>query len=285
MPAWAFPYAVLDLRRRLRSPLRSSTARSRRTSAASAPMPISTTCSISRRRFITRSIPIRRTIWAPIHLAPGLFDAAPYWRAAFEPHWGNNWLEVGTFGMAADVHPWTHAPATTTTYDFLANGQTTPTSALIRNISIRATIIGSRCAAAISTNTKSWMQASPTDSPPTRPTRSTKRGPMPRSPTATTTGSCSPANTSTLGEVPMLTCTAASGFSPNTNGWIAEIAYIPFISSQAPGWPWFNARIGLQYTWYNEFNGTTVGAQRQQYAVPLSVDGDVAGSRYPGGSR
>jgi hypothetical protein len=50
------------------------------------------------------------------------------------------------------------------------------------------------------------------------------------------------------------------GGSPNTNGWIAEIAYIPFISSPAPGWPWFNARIGLQYTWYNEFNGTSVGA-------------------------
>ena len=49
-------------------------------------------------------------------------------------------------------------------------------------------------------------------------------------------------------------------FSPNTHGWIAEIAYIPFISSRAPRWPWFNARIGLQYTWYSEFNGTTVGA-------------------------
>ena len=31
--------------------------------------------------------------------APGLFDAAPYWRAAYEPHWGNHWLEIGTFGM------------------------------------------------------------------------------------------------------------------------------------------------------------------------------------------
>ena len=42
--------------------------------------------------------------------APGLFDVAPYWRAAFEPHWGNNWLEFGTFGMAADVHPWSSPP-------------------------------------------------------------------------------------------------------------------------------------------------------------------------------
>ena len=50
--------------------------------------------------------------------APGLFDAAPYWRAAYEPHWGNNWLEVGTFRhVCADVHPWT-MPGTTTTTTF-----------------------------------------------------------------------------------------------------------------------------------------------------------------------
>jgi hypothetical protein len=30
--------------------------------------------------------------------------------------------------------------------------------------------------------------------------------------------------------------------------------------SKAPGWPWANARIGLQYTWYNKFDGTTAGA-------------------------
>jgi hypothetical protein len=51
-----------------------------------------------------------------------------------------------------------------------------------------------------------------------------------------------------------------SQISPDTNGWIAEIAYIPFISSFAPGWPWLNARIGLQYTWYERFNGTSAGA-------------------------
>ena len=42
---------------------------------------------------------------------------------------------------------------------------------------------------------------------------------------------------------------------------MAEIAYIPFGASKSFGWPWFNARIGLQYIYYNKFNGTTVGAQ------------------------
>ena len=35
------------------------------------------------------------------------------------------------------------------------------------------------------------------------------------------------------------------------DGWIS-----PF----SPGWPWFNARIGLQYTWYEQFAGTSVNA-------------------------
>jgi hypothetical protein len=48
--------------------------------------------------------------------------------------------------------------------------------------------------------------------------------------------------------------------TPDTNGWTAEIAYIPFGTSKMIGWPWFNARIGLQYTYYNKFNGTAVGA-------------------------
>jgi hypothetical protein len=52
----------------------------------------------------------------------------------------------------------------------------------------------------------------------------------------------------------------ASGNSPNSNGWMAELAYIPFGVSPAPGWPWFNARIALDYIVYHKFDGTTVGA-------------------------
>jgi hypothetical protein len=61
---------------------------------------------------------------------------------------------------------------------------------------------------------------------------------------------------------PILYGGLASGFSPNSNGLIAEIAYIPSVSNLG-WWPWVNARIGLQYTWYNKFDGTTVGAQNK----------------------
>ena len=48
--------------------------------------------------------------------------------------------------------------------------------------------------------------------------------------------------------------------TPATSGWTTEIAYIPFGASKMVGWSWFNARIGLQYTFYNKLNGTSVGA-------------------------
>ncbi len=88
--------------------------------------------------------------------APGLFDgAAPYWRAAFEPHWGNNYLMVGTFGMMANVHPWIDAVLR------VGNDRHFPANRQIHrrriryavSISGRATI-GSRCAAATFANTK-----------------------------------------------------------------------------------------------------------------------------------
>ena len=54
--------------------------------------------------------------------------------------------------------------------------------------------------------------------------------------------------------------TASANGSPNTNGFTAEIAYIPYILSRPTFWPWANARLGLQYTWYNKFDGTTTNA-------------------------
>ena len=59
---------------------------------------------------------------------------------------------------------------------------------------------------------------------------------------------------------PILYAGLASGSSPNSNGWIAELAYIPFMTSRAPGWPWFNARVGVDYIVYDRFDGTRAGA-------------------------
>jgi hypothetical protein len=41
--------------------------------------------------------------------------------------------------------------------------------------------------------------------------------------------------------------------SPNSAGWITEIAYLPFSYGGPSFWPWLNMRIGLQYTLWNKF--------------------------------
>jgi hypothetical protein len=46
---------------------------------------------------------------------------------------------------------------------------------------------------------------------------------------------------------PILYGGLASGLSPNSSGFTGEIAYMAFGTGRAPGWPWFNARIGLQH--------------------------------------
>jgi hypothetical protein len=205
--------------------------------------------------------------------APGLFAAAPYWRAAIEPHWGNHWLEVGTFGMITGVHPFTMGPplpgslpigvvpAITTAVDPRTDTYTDigfDTQYQYQGSNFWLTVRG--------TYVHEFQQLDATF--------------------FDLAGSTNPANTlnearaylslaygnsnrvvltgqyfNTWGSSdPTLYAALASGFSPNTAGFIAEIAYIPFMNSQAPGWPWFNARIGLQYVGYTKYDGTTLGA-------------------------
>jgi len=45
--------------------------------------------------------------------------------------------------------------------------------------------------------------------------------------------------------------------SPNSAGWIGEIAYLPFSHGGPALWPWLNFRIGLQYTRWSKFDGST----------------------------
>jgi hypothetical protein len=44
---------------------------------------------------------------------------------------------------------------------------------------------------------------------------------------------------------------------PNSIGWIAELAYLPFMHGGPKFWPWLNFRVGLQYAHWNKFNGAS----------------------------
>jgi hypothetical protein len=43
--------------------------------------------------------------------------------------------------------------------------------------------------------------------------------------------------------------------SPNSRGYTLQLEYVPFGKIDSIGRPWLNARLGLQYTGYDKFNG------------------------------
>jgi hypothetical protein len=192
--------------------------------------------------------------------APGLFDGvAPYWRIAIEPHWGNHYLMLGAFGMLAKVHPWINmlptvdptatAPQTDnftdigldTQYQYQGAGWwLTLRGSLIREYQyLYASFVNG-------------LSSSP--GTPNNELNSLRLY-----------------ASVALGNDNRIVLTAQHfniwahpdllAATTDSNGWIAELAYIPYGLNSAPGWPWANVRMGLQYTWYNRLNGLTNTAQ------------------------
>jgi hypothetical protein len=201
--------------------------------------------------------------------APVIDGVAPYWRLAIEPHWGRNWWEFGTFGISARVHPWTMNVGANGLYEdttfpqtdrYMDVGFDTQYQYQGDNywLTLRATYI----------HEKQTLDASSLNSG-TNPsnTLNTLRlyGSVAYGSDSRvvltgqyfdTWGSSDPGAYSEL-----ISCTAPNtACSPNSNGYLVELAFIPFNSSMAPVWPWANARYGLQYTYYNKFDGDPVHA-------------------------
>jgi hypothetical protein len=197
--------------------------------------------------------------------SPGLFNGvAPYWRVAFEPHWGPHTFMLGTYGMIMDVNPWLDS-----TY-VLGTTATLPQTNRFTDIGVDSQYQyqGSNYWVTLRANYIREFQrldasfATQTSSNPTNELN-----------TLRLTGEFTFGGDNRIGLTGQyfnVWGTADSGLygfdangnalTPNSSGWMAELDYIPFGASKAPGWPWFNAKLGLQYIFYNKFNGTTVGA-------------------------
>jgi hypothetical protein len=182
--------------------------------------------------------------------APFIDGVAPYWRAAIEPHWGRHWLEFGTFGMYARVHPWmddnTQAMQTDRYTDIAFDAQYQ-----YQGDNYWITLRGTYIHEFQSLNASFALGNA--DNPSNTLNTLRVYGSL-------TYGGD---NRVVLGGQYFDTwgSTDASFYAGNTNGYVVELSYIPYMNSNAPLWPWANARIGLQYTYYNKFDGTTVGAQ------------------------
>jgi hypothetical protein len=263
-PAWAFPYAVSTIASTPTTKTLIQGAFAAHVGGVGAYTFINDTLYLELSGYRTLTFDQQNALGIDPFAAPGLLErTVPYWRVAFEPHWGPHTLMVGTFGMIADVNPWvdpTFALGTTavfpqsdkfsdTGFDAQYQYQGSNYWLTLRGSYIRefqkldATfgVIGGASNPTDLLNALN-LQASVAIGGDNR---------------FVFTGQYF--NLWGTSD-PLLYGGLASGVSPNSIGYIGEIAYIPFGLSQAPGWPWFNMRLGLQYTYYDKFDGTTVGA-------------------------
>jgi hypothetical protein len=171
---------------------------------------------------------------------------APYWRLALEPNFGNHSWEVGTFGLASKVFPTEMSAAGTdsitdigidTQYQYLGNPHAvTARLAWIHenhNTSASQTL-------GLANNSNNQLRSLNASA----------------SYIYDNTWSLTAGRVSVGGTADAALYGTFTG-SPNSAGWIFELAYLPFSHGGPSFWPWLNFRIGLQYTHWSKFDGAT----------------------------
>lgn len=173
---------------------------------------------------------------------------APSWRLAVEPAWDNNTWEVGTFGLSASLVPGRMIGAGTdrltdvgfdTQYQFL--GAVHSFSVQARYITESQDLSASQALGLASRahgHLNSWQI----------------KGTYFYRQTIGFTAAYFNIN----GTSDALLYSASANNSPNSNGEIFELDYIPFNYGGPKFWPWLNMKLGLQYIHYNKFNGAAL---------------------------
>ena len=189
-----------------------------------------------------------------------LKTTAPYWRLAVEPKWGNHSLMVGTFGMISDVAP--QGVTAFGTDRFTDIGFDTQYQYIIdkHSLTLKGTFIYEKQQLDASSN-PNFMDAF--GNGPTADNATNTLHTLRLSGTyvygndnrIAFTGSYFSTYGSSDATLYGTDPVTGAPRTPNTNGWTVELAYIPWGTSQPTVWPWFNARIGIQYTAYNKYNG------------------------------
>jgi len=264
-PAWSFPYAVSNIAPGPATSTLIEGALAGHVAGAGGYLFINDFLYLELSGYKTLNYDAQTKLGADPFGAPGMIDGiAPYWRIAAEPHWGNHWLEFGAFGMSANIHPWTGATDDNGFYlnqtDSLTNRYTdTAFDAQYQYmgdnywITLRGTYIHED-------QTLDSTFASGGSDNPTATLNSLKlmaQLAYGNDNRVVFTGQYFDTRGSSDAT---LYANLVSGLSPDSNGYTFEVAYIPFISSHSPIWPWANARVGLQYTYYNKFDGDTSSA-------------------------
>jgi hypothetical protein len=190
-----------------------------------------------------------------------LDGAAPYWRAALQHQFGGHYLAAGTFGMRADIFPGRDKSAGNNrltdvgvdfTYQFLGNMDhiTEFKGAYIRE---SQTLDASRLTGAALNRTNQLNSLNFNAAYTYKQTYGINAGYF-----------------RTSGSRDVLLYSGDNGFSnfrPNSEGYIAELVYVPFGKQDSLLAPWLNIRMALQYTAFTQLNGTQANAHQNNTLV------------------
>jgi hypothetical protein len=183
---------------------------------------------------------------SPPNLTFNIDGVAPYWRVAVEPNWGEHSLMLGTFGMSANIRPnRTFGVGTDKITDIGVDAQyqwigdvhaiTARASYISESQQLNATFFGLGASANPNNHLRSLNISA-----------SYIYDHM-----ISLTGGYFLLS----GSPDAIVYANNANFSPNSRGWIVDLAYLPF-SKGAPGpWPWVNTRIGIAYNWWTSFDG------------------------------
>ena len=171
--------------------------------------------------------------------------AAPYWRLSAEKDWGNHSLEFGTFGLTADVRPLRMSGAGSDAFTDIG-------------IDAQYQYIGDPHAV---TFRAAWIHENHDLAASKALGLASNSHDVLRSLNASVsyiydrTWSFTVGRAAVGGTADATLYSTPSG-SPDSRAWIGEIAYLPFMHGGPSFWPWLNARIGVQYTRWDKFDGS-----------------------------
>ena len=179
----------------------------------------------------------------------GIRGIAPYWRVALEPTWGEHSLMIGTFGMDMSVYPGRIGDFGTDHYTDIGLDAQYQYNGDMFSVTVKATDIMER------------QQLGATFAMPggsTNPTNNLRSFKLSSSFVWDHTVSLSAGYFDVSGSADSGLYNANSATnSPNGNGLVFDLAYLPFSHGGPSLWPWANARIGISYTQYLKLYGGT----------------------------
>lgn len=203
---------------------------------------------------------VYQTLWKAFQTGLGvdtsgegdISGAAPYWRAAIQQNWDSDYASLGTFGMFASLRPSGMDGAGTDKFTDLGFDLQYQHLDQPHEVSFQTSFIREN---------QNWDAsfpmggtANPTDvlnSFKTKATYDYNRT------YAASAGYFSVFGDGDMGLYAPGPIGGSLNGSPNSDGFIFELDYMPFAWGGPEFWPWLNAKLSLQYVAYTEFNGAS----------------------------